>query len=90
MTEWKPHSLAKPHADQLELRRGDKVVSTVDLDGVPAGTDGKVLMANGFNWLRYRVLFVNGSEANDLDRRHIAPAGRTAKRIEKATARSRR
>ena len=26
MPTWKPHSLAKPHPDQLDLRRGDKVV----------------------------------------------------------------
>ena len=33
MTYWKPHALAKPHADQLDLRMGDRVESTVDLDG---------------------------------------------------------
>ena len=25
MTDWKPHALAKPHADQLDLRIGDRV-----------------------------------------------------------------
>lgn len=81
---WKPHSLAKPAADQLELRRGDRVVTTTDLPGVPEGTEGKVILANGFNWLRYRVQFTNGAEVADLDGRHLAPAGRAAKRIEKA------
>ena len=64
MTYWKPHALAKPHADQLDLRIGDRVESTVDLDaGVAAGTEGKVILANGFNWQRYRVLSPTASRS---------------------------
>jgi len=81
MTTWKPHALAKPHANQLDLRIGDRVKATTDLNGVPAGTEGKVLLANGFNWNRYRVLFVNGAELGDLDERTIEPTGKTAKRL---------
>jgi hypothetical protein len=81
MPFWKPHALATPHADQLELKLGDRVRATVDLRGAPAGTEGKVILANGFNWQRYRVLFDNGAELGDLDQRHLAPAGRTAKRL---------
>ena len=81
MTFWKPHALAKPHADQLDLRIGDRVVSTVELPGVPTGTAGKVILANGFNWQRYRVLFANGVEMGDLDGRSIEPIGRTARRL---------
>ena len=84
VTYWKPHALAKPHADQLELRMGDRVTATIDLQDVPNGMPGKVILANGFNWQRYRVLFANGVEHGDLDSRQIAPAGRTAKRLEKA------
>ncbi len=62
---------------------GDHVVSTVELQGVPSGTEGKVILANGFNWQRYRVLFVNGIEIGDLDQRNIEPIGRAAKRIAK-------
>ncbi len=87
MPTWKPHALAKPHADQLDLRIGDRVVATSDLADVPASTAGKVLLANGFNWQRYRVLFENGIELGDLDNRHIAPTGRAAKRIAKAARR---
>ena len=83
MTIWKPHALAKPHADQLTLDKGDRVVATVALAGVPAGTEGRVMLANGFNWLRYRVLFRNGVELGDLDGRQLAPSGRTAKRLAK-------
>lgn len=87
MPTWKPHALANPHADQLELRMRDRVVAIVDLDDVPASTPGKVILANGFNWQRYRVLFENGIELGDLDNRHIAPTGRAAKRIAKAARR---
>ena len=89
MTYWKPHALAKPHADQLDLRIGDRVESTVELDaGVPLGMAGKVILANGFNWQRYRVAFANGVEVGDLDQRNIAPVGRTAKRLAKAAKRA--
>ncbi len=83
MTFWKPHALANPHPNQLDLRMGDRVESTADLDGVPSGTAGKVILANGFNWQRYRVLFVNGIEHGDLDQRNLKPVGRAAKRLEK-------
>lgn len=88
MPFWKPHALAKPHAGQINLRIGDRVVSTVDLDGVASGTEGKVILANGFSWLRYRVLFANGVELGDLDHRNIAPTGRSAKRAAKAAKRA--
>ena len=85
---WKPHALAKPHDGQIDLRLGDKVRATVDLPGVAEGTTGKVILANGFNWQRYRVLFSDGTELGDLDHRHIEPIGRAAKRLAKAAARA--
>ncbi len=88
MTYWKPHALAKPHAGQLDLRLGDRVVSTVELQGVPVGTGGKIILANGFNWQRYRVLFTNGAEIGDLDHRNIEPTGRTTKRLARAAKRA--
>jgi len=87
MTFWKPHALAKPHANQLDLRIGDRVISTIELHGVPTGSEGKVILANGFNWQRYRVLFANGVEMGDLDQRNIEPSGRTAKRLLKSAKR---
>ena len=84
MQIWKPHALATPHHNQLDLRIGDRVRATVDLIGVPAGTEGKVILANGFNWLRYRVLFDNGAELADLDHRNLEPIGRAAKRVAQA------
>ena len=69
MQFWKPHALARPHADQLDLRMGDRVRTIVDLPTVVAGTEGKVILANGFNWQRYRVRFPGGVEVPDLDQR---------------------
>lgn len=86
---WKPHALATPHTDQLQLKVGDRVRSIVELDGVAAGTEGRVLLANGFNWQRYRVAFVNGAELGDLDGRHLEPVGRAAKRAARAARRAR-
>lgn len=87
VTYWKPHALANPHPDQLQLRMGDRVRAAVDIPGTPvhtpAGTEGKVLLANGFNWQRYRVLFKNGQEIGDLDGRTIEPIGKAAKRLAK-------
>ena len=85
---WKPHSLAKPHDGQINLKIGDRVrvisdVPSSDDVQASAGTEGKVILANGFNWQRYRVLFDNGAEIGDLDHRHLEPIGRTAKRLDK-------
>jgi hypothetical protein len=84
---WKPHALAVPHPDQLDLKTGDKVRTTAEVRSstgvVPVGTEGKVILANGFNWQRYRVLFVNGAEVGNLDHRQLEPIGRAAKRLAK-------
>ncbi len=90
MQFWKPHSLAKPAADQLDLRMGDKVRAIIDLPNVAEGTEGKVILANGFNWQRYRVRFANAgaTELSDLDQRHIEPIGKAAKRLAKQAARA--
>ena len=90
MQFWKPHSLAKPHEGQLDLRTGDKVRAIIDLPGIPEGTEGKVMLANGFNWQRYRVRFPGRIEVPDLDQRHIEPIGRAAKRLARQAARAAR
>ncbi len=88
MQFWKPHALAKPHDGQLDLRMGDRVRTVVDLPGVAEGSEGRVILANGFNWQRYRVLFSNGVEVADLDQRHIEPVGKAARRLAKAAAKA--
>ena len=86
MEFWKPHKLASPHGGQIFLKINDKDRTTAEVRGVPIGTEGKVILANGFNWQRYRVLFENGAEVGDLDHRNLEPIGRTAKRISKRDA----
>lgn len=90
MEYWKPHKLAHPHEGQLSLRIGDRVRTTQEVHGVPVGTEGKVILANGFSWQRYRVLFENGAEVGDLDHRNLEPIGRTAKRLARAADRAAR
>jgi hypothetical protein len=90
MEYWKPHKLAHPHDGQLSLRMGDRVRTTQEVHGVPVGTEGKVILANGFSWQRYRVLFDNGAEVGDLDHRNLEPIGRTAKRLARAAERAAR
>jgi hypothetical protein len=74
MTVWPTHKLATDPQPEVALRPGQKVESIVDLPGVPAGTKGKVTLANGFNWRRYSVLFSNGQRKSFLDARHIKAA----------------
>ena len=54
-----------------ELLFHDKVVAAEDLVGVPEGTPGKVILKNGFRWIRYRVLFENGQDVGSLDRAQL-------------------
>lgn len=72
--EYAPHKYATEDLTKLMLSLHDKVTATTDLPGVPSGTKGKVILANGMNWRRYRVLFENGQELSHLDQRHIAKA----------------
>lgn len=70
--DYAPHKYATEDRTGLSLKVHDKVASIADLPGVPNGTKGKVILANGMNWRRYRVLFENGQELGHLDDRHIA------------------
>lgn len=68
--------MAKRTGNELLLH--DRVVSNVDLPGVPAGTPGKVILTSGwdrndgYEWKRYRVLFEiggpNGTDVGSLSR----------------------
>jgi hypothetical protein len=68
---WEKHKLAGDLPPEIELKPRQRVRAKVALAKVPAGTKGKVLLANGFAWRRYRVLFDNGVEAGFLDGRHL-------------------
>jgi hypothetical protein len=73
MAYWPHHKLADAANPTVALKVGKHCVAVVDLPGVPAGTRGRVILANGFEWPRYRVLFDNGVETGNLDARHLAP-----------------
>jgi len=72
---WPPHSLAGEPIPELDLSTGDRVLAAVDLPDVPAGTKGRVTLADGFAWRRYTVRFDNGVFLGFLDSRHLT-AGR--------------
>lgn len=55
------------------LRRKDRVRAAVALRGVPEGTKGRVMVANGFTWPRYWVAFDNGVEMGSLGREKLVP-----------------
>ena len=54
------------------LRKGDKVVATADLRGVPEGTAGKVMVVDGLTWIRYWVRFDNGEMLGSISRDKLA------------------
>jgi hypothetical protein len=55
-----------------EFRRNEKVRTLDPLPGVPAGTQGRVYLVDGFAWTRYRVLFDNGVDVGSLDGTSLA------------------
>jgi hypothetical protein len=71
VTAWDRHKLADEPAPMLDLSVGQHVTAKVDLARVPAGTEGAVILADGFAWRRYRVQFENGVELAFLDGRHL-------------------
>ena len=55
-------------------KRGQKVRLLDDLPGVPAGTTGKISLANGFTWIRYWVRFENGMVVGHVDHEKLVRA----------------
>ena len=71
MAVWDKHKLAGEAQPEIDLTLRQRVRAKVDLPKVPAGTEGTVILADGFAWRRYRVLFDNGVEVGFLDGRHL-------------------
>ena len=71
MPLWDKHKLAGELPPEIDLTLRQRVKTKVDLLRVPAGTEGIVVLADGFVWRRYRVLFDNGVEVGFLDGRHL-------------------
>jgi hypothetical protein len=68
---WEKHKLAGDLPPEIDLTLRQRVRAKVDLPKVPAGTEGIVVLADGFAWRRYRVFFDNGVEVGFLDGRHL-------------------
>ena len=66
--------MAKSATIDNTLRKGAKVTAAVDLRDVPEGTPGKVILKNGFSWIRYWVRFDNGVSLGSLDRTVLVTA----------------
>ena len=64
--------MAKTALASDQLRKGAKVVATTDLRDVPEGTAGKVILVNGFTWIRYWVRFENGETLGSISRDKLA------------------
>ena len=70
--------------DEQVYRVNEKVVATVDLPGVPAGTAGKVRVVNGLSWIRYWVFFDNGAELGYVEADQLCTPEQWAERQRRA------
>ncbi len=53
---------------ETPFRKGEKVVATRDLLGIPGGTKGKIQIRNGLGaWIRYWVMFDDGRQLGQVD-----------------------
>jgi len=55
-------------------KRGTKVRLVDDLPTHPAGSTGKIAVANGFDWLRYWVRFSDGTTVGHVDHHSLVKA----------------
>jgi hypothetical protein len=72
------------------FRQRQKVAAAQDLPGIPAGTTGRVLLVNGFAWVRYRVQFDNGVERGMLHGEQLMTAADATARAEAEEVAARR
>ena len=51
-----------------DLPKHQEVKAATDLKGVPEGTQGRIMLSNGLDWIRYWVKFDNGIEMGSIHR----------------------
>jgi len=56
------------------FKRGTKVRLVDDITGYPAGSSGKVALANGMTWKRYWVRFPDGNAVGHVDHQSLVKA----------------
>ena len=66
--------MARGKKDGKSLAEGDRVVVDVELPGVSAGSQGRIVGSSGLDWIRYRVRFDNGVVRNLIDGSHLQRA----------------
>ncbi len=67
--------MARKKKDPERLEAKDRVVNTVELRKVPAGTGGRIVGVAGLSWIRYRVRFDNHVEHGSINRAKLAREG---------------
>jgi len=67
-------SLVAMPVTEAPFRSGEKVISTEAIDHVPEGTKGKVILVNGFSWIRYWVHFEDGTDIGSIDQAKLVRA----------------
>jgi hypothetical protein len=66
------------------LKRKSKVRAFTPLPGVPEGTEGRVILVNGWDlWIRYHVMFANGVNLGSINREHLVPAKQYDEMVDK-------
>src|SRR4051812_29283909 len=73
--------MPKPKLPDDQLRKKAKVVAVEDLRDVPAGTPGRVILVDGFTWIRYWVRFDNGVDLGSISRSQLATADEWARHL---------
>lgn len=66
--------MAKTLSLDAPFRKGERVIATMSLPGVPEGTTGKVKLVNGLKWTRYWVFFDNGVDLGSIDQHKLVRA----------------
>lgn len=70
-----PARIAEEIGNAGDLKRRSKVRAFTPLPGVPEGTEGRVVLVNGWDqWIRYHVMFDNGVNLGSINREHLVPA----------------
>ena len=54
-----------------QLNKKERVKATTDLRGVPEGSEGRVILSVGLDWVRYWVHWDNGIEMGSIHRDHL-------------------
>jgi len=78
--------MAKKESTSELLKAKERVVATIDMPDIPAGTTGKVIFPEGLTWIRYWVRFDNGVVRGTIDRSKLARPGEWAELVRRREA----